>query len=450
MPKGCFTCAPFIAKAEGAKSMSTKFWSRYFSAFVFAAYLAGAGPHLAFADGSSSEEAANDFDSDSIPSSPWGWLDFPQLSKDAPSFYSVHASGLKVSTNGRGTTAWPAATHFIDPSLDVRRVTNSLRFHNLKIGEEELVAHNATSIGAYYRLKRTAATHYLVTFPMRLSIASSEGLRPLKPKLQAIQAMESRINNCVAALRPIRGPQGETLRLAVDFRTNDTDAHRVTIVSNNLTKQKLIAADSQEYPEDIECSVVLHELTHFAGLVDDYDPSVLKLGGSYPCRAVSRASDRSLMSQNGGRYFTASVQFERLTTACAQSESIDECKLKLTKWAETTINTNNDSLLLPQERFELPGVIRSTDRLPLKTSWRFVSDRTAEVILLRNAYSDKSDIKQSELYTPAQFYAIVYPEHPHNATFYVCSKLAYLADRGQCPQAAIPAACRNRQDWLYQ
>ncbi len=109
--------------------------------------------------------------------------------------------------------------------------------------------------------------------------------------------MRQKVNQCLKSVGPnLKTPDGKKLELRFWKNEDGIDKmppdHQINIVSPLKENGELRRADSGNYPEDISCPTIFHEVLHIAGLRDEYEEHEL----DYTCRA-SHDHDSVMNSQ---------------------------------------------------------------------------------------------------------------------------------------------------------
>lgn len=153
-----------------------------------------------------------------------------------------------------------------------------VRCSELAEGESRLVPGDGYYDGERL-VKRLAGNRYQVMVNLNFVTVSGS----MTPKL-----MLQRVQGCLAQAAPaLRGPGGammeiipltESLMHDIPASLRPKPAPAISIVDNDPQ------AFSTQYPSDISCSTIIHEVLHILGLADEYDPSKRPEVAQISCR----------------------------------------------------------------------------------------------------------------------------------------------------------------------
>ncbi len=155
-----------------------------------------------------------------------------------------------------------------------------------------------TGLQGNYTIKQNSKDNHDIILTMDIS-GESEGVGPV--------AMKQKINECLVKINPyLKGPQGQQLNLKIyDVNLDATElgtlpkaeipvTNPLSIRDRSYFEANGTGADSRNYPPNIGCGTITHEVLHLLGLCDEYKDD--KRG---KCRAPA-TTDGSIMGGGGG------------------------------------------------------------------------------------------------------------------------------------------------------
>lgn len=294
----------------------------------------------------------------------------------------------------------------------------------LNTGEKKYVNigqrfNNRTGLPANYILTKTGNKQYEIQIginlkePLWISLANQFKKMP-EPDLK--KQMTEKIQKCASqAADLLKGPNGEELSLRPMM--SDVEKKSMPMLFSNsvsIEKDQNFRSHSHAYQKDIGCEVIIHELLHLTGLVDEYneqDLSVISQGGmKFDCRVKGPIT--SVM-------FNHRLAYESVT--------------------------DPERELRAKSSFYIEGQWCSEDNLCIKKELRIINENQNRSVLLqqyKQYYSAQSNVRLDEssvkiekwikkqnpqsILEPAHFRAIVYPGcQLKNALYYKCAQQAY-------------------------
>lgn len=339
----------------------------------------------------------------------------------------------------------------------------------LKPGEEALIeadkkTQSPTDVEALYRLRRDSDKQFIAELNLRY-VRGSDYDGSLKQE-EIDPHYRRRVNECLSLYSPaFRDPTSERMLKIVLTKDPTVPQQEIKIGSARLR------SSSQHYERDANCAVILHEMSHLLGLVDEYDDpgfvprafletelentttlerhkQTLLFQAPSDCRAISpRASLMNWHEEAAENSLQPKVKVERCfcekNTNCAQLAKASDGKACP---KGTTPFSSMQEVKLGEEFHPAPDDAKS--------------------FVLRTNYAEtvgKGSPGRSSLLYPAQFRAITEPGcEDVNWKYYACARNAYrfsaalpeewdiyglqrLDYQGCLPD---PADCRSGYEWL--
>jgi hypothetical protein len=322
---------------------------------------------------------------------------------------------------------------------------------DLNVGESKVVDmsrfSSPTTIAHKYILEKVKPNEYKVK--LNLHFRENQILQDRPKKLG--QKMQTKINQCLARQNPkLLGPNGEKLTIEL-----------VPLAEKHLPKYKEIKSfifvdddetvrqNSHLYTKQIDCAVILHELFHLMGLVDEYQELEKIKSFEQDCRSFG--PDDSIMTSKIPPDWE---EMEELTCNC-------DLGLACTPYSKEEIKRMT-SCPAPYGTYTAKGYFRrelneNGERVKGEPANVF-SNKIREVpeeALKPNEFrlpprSLESGRSPNSILYPAHFRAIVYPGcKAKNSVYYDCARDAkYRPFKivGSCNQK--PAACKDPKEWL--
>lgn len=119
-----------------------------------------------------------------------------------------------------------------------------------------------TSVSQRYNLMRTKKKEYEITFNLRFSTKNSAS-----PNSSLQKQWQNKTQTCLSeANKWMKGPNGEKLVLQVYNGHKDRKVPPVA----EIQVGKFERGDSEHWDNQFDCSAILHEVLHWAGLADEY------------------------------------------------------------------------------------------------------------------------------------------------------------------------------------
>lgn len=349
----------------------------------------------------------------------------------------------------------------------------------LKPGEATLVQHDVKVaspiyMDAQYRLRRLNENAY--SAELNLVFEKGEGFdMPMKPE-EVDPHYRRLVNQCLEKFAPaFRNPATEqTLRVLL---TKDPEVPRVTVQIGGAR----IRSSHVFWESDIDCPIVLHEVFHHLGLVDEYDEENLRpvafVDTTYEEEGTGRQETRSEVHE--ARFDCraiapmASLMHWHVTAADQASvEKVKEercfcdkgvsCRDARRKWsAESAAKKPADAKACPKGSRLWTRMVELVPGAPYKPR-----PDDEESFHLRSDYdaaTGKGRLGRSAILFPAHFRAVTEPGcEDVNWKYYACARNAYRFSKAPPPEwerwgvkrldyqgcLPDPADCRTGYDWL--
>ena len=323
----------------------------------------------------------------------------------------------------------PGITAALNAAADVGdQISPNIKCMPLGVGDARVlnVGHDQSPTGVEHRyaLKRVAEKSFEATLNIEFSNAHSGNPKDVTEKMRA------KVKSCMQETNgSLVGPKGELLVLRLQ-EESDGYLPRAPKVVIEIDKPKF-HTDSRTYGQEESCPVIIHELLHLMGLVDEYAEQTTSAKES--CRAIGPKD--SIMRDDKTGWVAALGTHEEYTCLCPRDQNLDKCKAALKKEAAI-----GDFPSCPD------GSVRS-----------FKEAKEAELssgVAIKKLLRAKSRSHNKSILKPAHFNALVYPGCVEiNQTYYLCAQDAYSTPTGPNRKGCIlqtpPRACANGStDWL--
>jgi hypothetical protein len=316
---------------------------------------------------------------------------------------------------------------------------------DLEIGERQRIffsfQNSRTGLPIHYYLSRKSQSAYEVAVPILLrdntSSSTAEGLK-------VVRAMKEKINQCLAEDQfYIPAPNNTKVILKALFpEENPQVIFEPSIDRIDIYHQ--VHPNTRQFPVGIGCDVIVHELLHRTGLVDEY-PDYIGLtvdsSGAQDFGAVNNCRvegpKESLMHSMADAYrVIKEISFEGLF-----------------KFSTNAGADENLRLTFKIDRFPVRNdltVQKEAEEKADQRFWQILSLTEPEENLSKVQMKDKkvrsldSQAAVIGLY-PAQLRTIIYPGcNSKNALYYQCARHAHSGYQVEC---SVPTSCKNGQ-WL--
>ena len=162
--------------------------------------------------------------------------------------------------------------------LRIEQLTNELNCRPLDIGGKTVVSDQSsaslTKISRDYILKRVNETTYKIILNIKFNEYSL--LRQIKHLVDKTETskekqMRQKVNSCLSLMNPyLKGPNNQRIEIELaNINTQDVDEQKIR---NEIliSEENDFQVHSKAFKLDMDCPVILHELLHHLGLVDEY------------------------------------------------------------------------------------------------------------------------------------------------------------------------------------
>ncbi|MEK6623708.1 MAG: hypothetical protein AABY86_01985, partial [Bdellovibrionota bacterium] len=184
-----------------------------------------------------------------------------------------------------------------DPSARARdlalTVRNALQCVSLALGEAKSIDSSdlGTGLPSKYRLKKTGNKTFVAQLNLNFKTAQGKN----NPALDA--RYRGKVTQCLNRVNgQLKGPDGQSLKIELGPKNGPTAAPPVAIRIQTADYR----SNSANWESDIRCDMVLHELLHLLGLVDEYEETLSGYttddDGNFGLHETGAASDSALFN----------------------------------------------------------------------------------------------------------------------------------------------------------
>ncbi|MEW6055389.1 MAG: hypothetical protein AB1540_02145 [Bdellovibrionota bacterium] len=316
-----------------------------------------------------------------------------------------------------------------DLALGIRNLLLEKTLRNsctkLDVGKSTLVDRTDVGSGldARYRLTRISEHHHLAELNIRLSGLETE-----------VETVKKEVIKCLNRVNPVyKGQDDQTLELRALFESNKFPAVEIAI------RKDVKRDDSRNWSPDIQCSVIVHEMLHNLGLVDEYqeagegyllDASTgrlnwVELGDTtgrnrfFPindCRSLGPRN--SIMSSNVAALMSVNLHYERLKCDCAKlpAEKCRELSEALSKKPVREIQECPGGMVFIQDAVLASEALSAP--VPYQDYFYFDAPEKKGIVLMKLKHPTRAS-----LLFPAHFRAITMPGClDQNRIYYSCAR----------------------------
>ncbi len=325
-----------------------------------------------------------------------------------------------------------------------------------------------TSIAAEYKLQNRGSG----VFRAELNVTFDAGLAAGLAASDFSSRTTTQVNQCLNTYKDqLKGPSGERIEIVLGNPSGPPPAPPITIEFDQRAEARANAqvwsgsmvttlpGSTQTAPD---CPVILHELLHRLGLIDEYEETAIghhvdpSTGGlisgetgavgaytSADCR--SRGPEDSIMSNHIAAIDRASGRYSALSCSCGglPSRELETCRAGVAGMAESATEC---------PRYAAGSSLASLPASPPPTAPQLTAYNNATPGLSAdgNTRTVRSHVAPRSLLHPAHFRAITQPGCASaNRGLYTCSRSAYATSRAHggdgCPR--LPAVC-GTEAWL--
>lgn len=317
---------------------------------------------------------------------------------------------------------------------------------DLDVGEKKVVnfetSDSPSTVEHKYILEKVKPDEYRVKLNLHFK---EDKMFPDKPT-KVGRRMQTRINKCLEDINPkLRGPDGEKLKIElIPWAEKHLPEYKDIKSLISVTNDKEAMPHSHGYRSNEECSVILHELLHLMGLVDEYpyrEEDMFKAD----CRAIGPAD--SVMQE------VSAVDWESMVVRICSCGDPKKCQA----YSKEEIKTMKEcpygyGTMTTGGYFLLKGETADGDRLEAKVVSRIAGIEVPMVEIKPNEFrlplESVGRIPNSVLY-PAHFRSIIFPGcRAKNSVYYSCARDAYHQPWKWVGCREKPAICSDSQEWL--
>ncbi len=373
--------------------------------------------------------------------------------------FAILAAAIAISSCGQNQPVGVAA----GAKLTAGSTKADEQICTLKDGEAKTFkGHNLPTTPTNYRISRDSVGSR-IQYHLLLNFKFVD--RRSSPDANINASMKARARACIAVAEPfLTGPNDERLLI----RLTDGPSEAAELPETEISIVEGQPRDSSAiWRADIECPLMIHEIFHHLGLVDEYaelsatQTTAVDLGESdsakvatlYDCRSTGPSD--SLMAFQSVAFLSVSENNQQIECVCPKLAECSEALSKLKGDPGECPIGSKSKVIYSVSRYETDfSGVQSTVQ-------RGTVDADAEKYRLGKLLEEKTIYRfsrtiapaRTSLLLPAQFRSVIHPGcQPLNELYHKCAANAYRTSVEHGGEGCIkdtPSQCNDQStDWL--